>query len=222
MAGLNGKASRRGIEGVSKATEAERRDTHTSLPGEIVDFDPATQTATVKIMYKPTVNGQAVEPPLLKKVPVSQPRAGGFSMTAPLKPGDPLNISFDGADTSDYYETGQQSAGGTKRMNSLSDATATPGRAPGSKALANMDPENMHIGTEDGKSGVRVTPGGKLALEGPGGAEDVMVILSELLDLLTNDKLDVKIGSSKGKVHALENKTQYAALKARLDSMKLN
>lgn len=220
MAGLNGKASRRGIEGVSKATESERRDTHTSLPGEIVDFDPATQTATVRIMYKPTVNGQAVEPPLLKQVPVSQPRAGGFSMTAPIKAGDPVNLSFDGADTSDYYEGGQQTAGTTKRMNSLSDATATPGRAPGPKALSNFDPENMHLGTEDGKSGVRVSPDGKLALEGPGGVEDIMVIVSELLDILSGETADVKYGSSKGK-HPLTHQGDFAALKARWDSMKL-
>lgn len=223
MAGLKGKAGRRGNGGVGNATEAERRDMHGKLPGQIVDFDPVTQEATVKIMYKPTVNGEAVEPPLLTKVPVAQPRGGGFSMTAPIKPGDAVDLSFDSQDVQDYYRTGEQSAGATKRMNSLSNATATPGRPPATKALPNMDPDNMHVGTEDGKSGMRTSPDGKLALEGPGGAEDLLVIISELLGVLAGETTDVILGSSKALgTHPLTNQSTYAALKARVDSMKLN
>lgn len=222
MAGLTGKATRRGTtEGVGRATESERRDTNTNLPGEIVDYDPVTQLATVRIMYKPTVNGTPVEPPLLKKVPVRQTRGGGFSMTVAIKTGDTVNLSFDGVDTSEFQTTGRQMPGITKRLNSLSDATATPDRVASTRALERMDAVNMHLGTEDGLSGVRVSPAGLLALEGPGGSQDMVVILSELLGILLDETTTVKSGSSKG-THPLTNQSAFAALKARLDSMKLN
>lgn len=222
MAGLPGKATRRGAtEGVGRATESERRDTHTNLPARIVEFDHKTQLATLRLMFKPTINGIAIDPPLLKKVPIRQPRGGGFSWTVPIKPGNTVNVTFDGVDTSAYQTTGLQMPGMTKRLNSLSDATASPGRVSDPEALVNMDADNMHLGTDDGKSGVRVSPAGKLALEGPGGIEDMVVILSELLGVLLAETTTVQSGSSKG-THPLTNQSTFAALKARLDSMKLN
>ena len=214
MTGSVGKATRRSRSlGVGVAAQSERADAFHNLPGQIVSFDPTTQTATVKIMHKPTVNGEVVDPPELLEVPVIQPRGGGFSMTAPLGVGDWVDLKFDDVDTSGFRDSGEQSAAGTKRLNSLSDAVAVPGRAPSTDALPNYDPDNMFAGTADGMSGLRVSKSGQVEIPGPGGTEDLLTLLSELLGILSGEKTVLNID--------LASQSAYASLKARLDAMKL-
>lgn len=219
MSGLRGKAGRRSkTAAVGAATQAERRDSHTRLPGQIVSFDAATQTASVRIMHMPIVNGEAVSPPILESVPVSQPRGGGFAMTAPIQPGDYVDLTFDDVDTSGFYEGGGQSAPGTQRLNSLSDATATLGRQPSGGALSGYDVANLFVGTEDGSNGLRISRAGLVALDGNG--EELFTILSELLGVLAGDVSVVATGSSSGS-WPLQGQGDYSSLKARIDAMKL-
>lgn len=214
MSGQQGKATRRSrTAGVGVAAQSERADAFHKLPGQIVSFDPATQTATVKIMHKPIVNGEPIDPPELLEVPVVQPRGGGFSMTAPLGAGDWVELSFDDVDTSGFRDSGEQSAAGSKRLNSLSDAVAVPGRSPATVALGNYDASNLFVGTEDGNSGLRVTPDGKVELAGPGGTQDLVTILHELLTILSSETTIPPL--------PLAHQGDYAALAARLASMKL-
>lgn len=215
MSGYVGKATRRSRSaGVGVAAQSERADAFHKLPGQIVSFDPATQTATVKIMYQPTVDGEPVDPPELLEVPVVQPRGGGFAVTAPLGAGDWVELSFDDVDTSGFRDSGVASAGGTRRMNSLSDAVATPGRAPSTGALPNYDASNFFMGTADGNSGVRVSPDGKVELAGPSGTEDLVSIIHELLGLLAAS-VTTPVGTD------IQHKADYAAIQARVASMKL-
>lgn len=214
MSGFVGKATRRSRSaGVGVAAQSERQDMFTKLPGQIVSFDPATQTATVKIMHKPVINGKEVTPPELLEVPVVQPRGGGFSMTAPLGAGDWVDLTFDDVDTSAFRDGGSQ-VGSGRRMNSLSDAIATPGRAPATDVLPNYDSSNLFVGTADGKAGLRVSPSGKVEIAGPGGAEDLVTIIHELLGHLSGSKTTA-IGTP------IQHAGDYGSLQARVASMKL-
>jgi len=218
MTGLTGKATRRSkTAGVGAAATSERRDTHGRLPGQIVSFDPATQTATVRLMVMPIVNGEPIEPPDLVEVPISQPRGGGFAMTAPIAAGDYVDVNFDDVDTSGFRSSGSQSKPGTARLNSLSDATATLGRQPSGEALTAYDAANMFMGTVDGANGLRISPGGQVAIDGAG--EELFTILSELLDVLSDDSADTTRDSPTQR--PLNGQPAYAALKSRIDAMKL-
>lgn len=70
-----------------------------TLPGRIVTFDAATQTATVQISIDKVfsnslgVSENATREPI-KNVPVHTDFGGGWSMTHPIKPGDTCKVSF--------------------------------------------------------------------------------------------------------------------------------
>jgi len=177
----------------------------------------ATQTATVRLMVMPLVNGEPVNAPELLEVPVNQPRGGGFAMTAPIAAGDYVDVNFDDVDTSGFRDSGSASAPGTARLNSLSDATATLGRQPSGAALSAYDAANMFMGTIDGANGLRISPEGKVAIDGAG--EELLTILSELLDVLSDDSADTTRDSATAR--PLNGQPAYAALKGRLDAMKL-
>lgn len=220
MAGEVGKVSRRNAADAAAAgTQGERADMMREAPVEVVSFDPATQTATLKMLISPTVGGKKITPPLLHKVPFEQARGGGFGMTVPVKAGDKGRVTFADRDSSAYEKGGEQSQSASRRMNSLSDGTFTLGKSPGTGAYKDYDSANMFIGSDDHKHGLRVSPGGTIAIEGNG--ESLLLILSELCGLLMTDKLDIKVGSSQGKLHAMEHRFAYARLQGRIDAMKL-
>lgn len=79
------------------------KDSFANLPGEIVSFDSSKQIATVKSMYKPTVDGKAQLAPELVDIPVNIQRGGGFCMTLPLKAGDNVQLGFEGRDLTFLY-----------------------------------------------------------------------------------------------------------------------
>jgi len=218
MTGLTGKATRRSkTAGVGQAAQSERRDTHGRLPGQIVSFDPGTQTASIRIMHMPIVNGEPISPPVLEGVPVSQPRGGGFAITTPIAAGDYVDLTFDDVDTSGFYESGGQSAPATGRLNSLSDATATIGRQPSGMALSGYDVSNIFIGTESGAHGLRISPGGQVAIDGAG--EELFTILHELLNTLAGDSADTTRSSPS--TRPLNGNPTYVALAGRINAMKL-
>jgi hypothetical protein len=203
---------------IGNLAQDERFDIATELPAEVVDFDPATQTATMRVLYKPRFNGQEVAFPDLLEVPVDQPRASGFAVTQPIKPGTQGMIRFTGRDQDNWYlEDGAQPSA-SARSHSYSDGRFYPGAHPKAKAMGGYDNENAFFGTDDHKNGVRVSPDGRVAIEGQG--ESLMAILSELLTILSAEDTNVQSGSSAG-LHPLVHQPEYAALLARLNKMKL-
>jgi len=216
MTGFIGKTNRRVTDdAVGSVAQEERLDTQTKLPGEIVSFDHKTQKATVKLMYKPKVNGEFITPPELKEVRVIQPRGGGFAVTKPIKAGDPVMISFEGRDNTEYYKTGRQSGSKSSRMNSFSDAVATPGAYPDTKAHSNYDNANAFFGSEDHKNGVRISPDGTMSLTGAGGGEELLKIIQDLMQILI-DSSDVEGPGFTPGVRAAITSTQ-----TRLNSIRL-
>jgi hypothetical protein len=128
MVGLRGKTARGQSNAIaSQAAHTERNDIQTALPAQIVDFDAATQTATVKVMHVPKLNGKDFPIPELKKVPVVFPRGGGAALTWPVNAKDPGRIVMAGRNMDDWYDTGEAKSAQSNRMQSLSDAHFEPG-----------------------------------------------------------------------------------------------
>lgn len=64
-------------------------DIHTAIPGTIINFDPASGTATVKPSGKIGMkNGEKLEYPQIIRVPVIFPRGEHFAIAYPVAPGD--------------------------------------------------------------------------------------------------------------------------------------
>ena len=111
------------------------KDLHTSMPGIIQSFDPATQTASIQPTIKRvfiTREGitEKLTPsnlPLLINVPVQFPRGGGFSLTFPVKKGDECLIMFAERAIDTWHKFGGIREPNAKRFHSLSDATAIVG-----------------------------------------------------------------------------------------------
>lgn len=85
-------------------------------PGRIVEYFPATQTATVKICNDRTystseVDEEQVTPGLLYDVPVHTPSGGGWAMTFPIEAGEPCLLSFSQFGYDHWFVNNSDSAG---------------------------------------------------------------------------------------------------------------
>lgn len=143
---------------------------HTSLPGRIETYDPATQTADVQPLIQRTLvasDGTELDPeslPILHDVPVAFPRGGGFYLTWPLQAGDLVHLIFVERSTDQYRASGGEETRPLDfRMHSLADAVAYPGFYPSGLALSDAHPENAVLGAESGAQ-IHVRPDGEVHL----------------------------------------------------------
>lgn len=131
------------------AMEARLSAVHTALPGVVVSYDPATQTADVR----PTVTRlvptseegvfKSEALPVVPHVPVLWPR-GGASWFAPgLSVGEGVLLVCCESDPASYIRTGSVSDPGDVRRHSLAHAVAIPGFGPRSAALPPPGPTSL-------------------------------------------------------------------------------
>lgn len=95
--------------------------------GEIVSFDPATQTAEVKIKMSFLLNGEIKEYPLLLDCPCIILAGGEGALTLPIKAGDSCLVLFNDRDMDNWYSGGQTMPPRTDRLHDFSDAIALVG-----------------------------------------------------------------------------------------------
>jgi hypothetical protein len=104
---------------------------HTSLPGRVVSYDAATQTATVELVVQ--LLGQSVPP--LPEVPVVWPGGTAGHLHVPLEAGDTLMVLFSEEDFSGWFDTGSVSAPRVLARHGL-HAVAIPGLRRAAAPLA--------------------------------------------------------------------------------------
>lgn len=142
---------------ISTGINSSLMDVHTALPGKVEKYDKDKQTVNVKPLVQrsfPNDDGETIlEPlPIITDVPVMFPQANGFFISFPIVVGDFVLLVF--AERSlDNYKTGNGADADPVdlRMHNLSDAVAYPGVPPFSKALKDVDAENMVMGKDGGK-----------------------------------------------------------------------
>ena len=101
---------------------------HTAMPGEIVDYDPETVTATIEPSVKRKMaNGEILTMPLLNMVPILFPRTADFGLTFPLKKGDGVLVIFSERALDTWWNKGKGFVPATIRKFDLSDGIAIPG-----------------------------------------------------------------------------------------------
>lgn len=114
-----------------------------SLPGEIVSFDAAEQTAQVRPLLSESHLKDGVEVELsleiLNSVPVQFAGGGGFSETWPVKAGDPCLLIFSDRSIDQWFARGGAVEPKDSRRHHLSDGVAILGARSGPGALADFD-----------------------------------------------------------------------------------
>lgn len=95
--------------------------------GEIVSFDPSTQTAEVQIKMMKTQNGELKDYAILLDCPCIVLGGGKGRVTFPITAGDSCLVLFNDRDIDNWFASGQKMQPRTERMHNYSDAIALVG-----------------------------------------------------------------------------------------------
>lgn len=150
------------LQSQDEATSARIR---VAMPAKVLSFD-GKHTVTAQIMIKQNVNGQHVSYPPIPDVPVSFLRAGGFSLTVPVKVGDEGTLLFYDRCIDGFYASGKESEILDFRLHDLSDASFLPGGITSQpNALGEVFSSGLSLQTDDASTYLRVTKG-KILIKG--------------------------------------------------------
>jgi len=219
--GYVGKTTNLSREVIAQQAQAEREDQWGNMPGEIVDYDHAKGTATIKPLFKKKkADGTDLELPNLLEVPIDFPRTGNSAITHPLPAGTKVNLSPQ-MRSMENYDVDNEGTFSDARSSNLSDMRASVlGGDSLTEPLANVDPDNTHIRfNADGTFGVRGSPDGKFKIEGSEG--NLYDIIATFMELVASDELMINYGSSAGTGHRLFNRDALVELAAKVRAMAL-
>lgn len=140
-------------EVIRGALDARVASLRVSMPGEIVSFDAATQTAHVRPALSDVVaveGGATAARPLqvIPHVPVQFPGGGGFSLTFPVRAGDPCLLVFSDRSIDEWFARGGQVTPEAARQHHLTDAVAILGVRPRPGALPSVDGSAVSLGQD--------------------------------------------------------------------------
>lgn len=148
----------------------------TALPGYIVDYDAASNTATVQ----PGIKGiaslqdggqQSVAMPVLKSVPIVFPYGGGAYFTFPIAADDECLLVFASRSIDAWFQSGGiQEQFCPSQMHSLSDGFAMVGPISKANALTGINTTRAQLRSRDGSTVVELDPNGQVVnVKAPGG-----------------------------------------------------
>ncbi|QQM29287.1 hypothetical protein JET14_13215 [Martelella lutilitoris] len=220
MPGYIGKATNRPEDTIGQIAEGERNAMWGPIPGEVLDYDAASGTATVRPLYKWTgPDGQAIDLPDLFEVPVDQPRTGNAGLTFPVPAGTRVMLTPQMRAT-EAYEGGSDATATDARAFHLSTMRASlAGGDSLSSALPGADGDNTHLRfSTSGEFGIKGSPDGKIQMTGAEG--DIIDLLAEVCETLGVLTTTVSSGSSAG-TWPITQQAALAALAARLRAMVL-
>ena len=137
-------------------------DLRVAVPGIIRDFNSAEQTVTVECAIREKVrniNGEESWeniPPLLD-VPLVIPRAGGYSVTLPVKEGDECLVIFADACIDAWWQSGGVQNQIDCRRHDLSDGFAVLGTWSQPNVIPNYSKNSVQIRTDSGSSYIEIS-----------------------------------------------------------------
>lgn len=150
-----------------RTTRNAAAELHVALPARVLAYDFSRQMASVQpTLRRSYSDGREDDMPILSSVPVVFPRAGGASLTMPVRAGDTVLLVFSERSLDEWLARGGTVTPEDRRLHALVDAVAIPGLVPfvtGSLAENNDDV----LLTYDG-SKVRLKPGGVVEVESGG------------------------------------------------------
>lgn len=191
--------------------EDRLRELNTAEPGQIVDFDSATQTATVRPMLQRAVldddgEYQLETPPDIYDVPVIFPRSRLGYLTFPISQGDSGLIVYGMRDIGQWRYTGVQGSPGDHRVCSMAGAMFLPGLYPDADKLPATNGSHVVLAP---LSGAYVLLGSSSATEFLAIASKVETQLGKLVDAIANAAVGTSDGGAAFKANVLSNLASY-------------
>lgn len=220
MTGYLGKRTNQPRDIAGQQIRSERENQWGPIPGEIVSYDAAKGTATVRPLYRPIHNGQPVDMPVLFEVPVDQPRTGSAALTMPVPAGSKVMLAPT-MRSMDNYEEGEGGQPFDGRSFHLADMRASlAGGDSLSDPLPNADAENTHLRFDaQGQYGLKGSPDGKIRIDGAEG--NIYDLLATAIELIASDQLQINYGSSGGSGHQLQHRAELTEIAGKLRAMAL-
>jgi hypothetical protein len=218
--GYLGKQTNWDVDAFGEQSQSTKEELWGPMDGEIVDYDAAAGTATVKPLYKPLHNGEPVDMQNLYEVPIELPRTASAGLTMPIPAGTKVRLTPQ-MRSSENYDTDNNGAPSDARSFHLSDMRASiTGGDSLTAPMPNVDPDNTHIRFDpEGNFGIKGSPDGKFKIQGSEG--NLYDIIATFMELVASDELQINYGSSAGTGHQLENRAQLMALAAKVRAMAL-
>ena len=134
------------------------KDLYTCMPGIVRSYDPETRRATVQgALSIVTTDGRVIDRTPVHDVPVVLPAGGGFALTFPLEPGDPVLLVYSQRGLSGFKKMHDLSAPDLDGFFSEKDAVAIPGFG----ARQHDTDHRIDISS----SGIRIQTAGTLEIE---------------------------------------------------------
>ena len=152
-------------EQLRAAIEGKLINLRVAIPGEIVDFNPKTQTATVQPTITENIRVgtgelEAANLPVLSDVPVQFPGGGGFALTFPVLPGDECLLVFADMCIDGWWQSGGVQNQMEKRRHDLSDAMCLMGFSSVPKAVEDPSLDAIAIRNEDNSTHIELKNNG--------------------------------------------------------------
>jgi hypothetical protein len=197
------------VNAMRSALDARILELHTAMPGQIVSFDAATSTCSVKPCIKRKLsNGTIQELPVIQNVPICYPQGGGAIISFPLAVNDPCLIIFNERSLDIWWTKGGIVDPLDARKHNLSDAVVIPGCMPKPRASTRVSAQHMRV--EMGDASIELQTAGKFRIQKIGG--------DEVLDLISQALQEMSVASNAA--GPLFNAAAFAALKVKIDALK--
>lgn len=153
------------LEMYQRMGEKWSTDLRVAMPGIIQSFDPVEQTVTVQPTIKERIIGpdgtvSMVTIPLLLDVPISFPRAGGFTLTMPINVGDECLVVFADMCIDAWWSQGGVQVQAEKRRHDLSDGFAILGISSQPRRMTSYSTTSAQLRTEDGSQCIDISQSG--------------------------------------------------------------
>jgi len=218
MTGYLGKAGYTEGDILGEAAQDEASSIWGPVPGVTVGAWNG-RTVNVQPLYKPVVNGQKLDMPVIYEVPLDQPMTGNGGMTFPIPEGTPVMLTPQMRALDDFEAGGEASAYDARQFHPSTMRASLSGGESLSQNIPNIDLENFHLRfNASGSFGMKGSPDGKFQLNGAEG--NFLDILAQVVELLGDETTTVSGGSSSG-IWPLTHQGQFAALAAKLRAMVL-
>lgn len=146
---------------INSAIKSALVDVHTAMPGQIVSFDPMSQTASVQLAMRRITTAEAgsqeLTLPLITKIPVMFPKAGGFSLRFPVQAGDECLVVFAERELTQWKNFGGVQTPKDYRRHHLTDGICILGLSSAKNALQNFSNTNCELSNENGDTKVSIS-----------------------------------------------------------------
>jgi len=147
---------------IGQATDARVEQINTCFPAQVLAYDEARQTATLRPCVQRPVRDEDGAPqaealPDLLGVPVAVPRGSGLFFSLPVSAGDFVMVHCSTWSLSEWRRQGGAGVSpGDARHHSLANAYAVPGIYPSGQPLSHVSATALVMGSDEA-GGLRVT-----------------------------------------------------------------